>query len=151
MTDSPRNVFARFQDAMLAFSADDFADLFTTDAQYEFACLAPHRQTSRYDGREAIRAGFRQAWSSVNGRGVAAFREVRIHETTDPEVLIAEADLDAMNPETGRTFLARFVAILRVRDGQIVHLREYADVLRVFRGLGRLPDLYAALESSEVD
>jgi uncharacterized protein (DUF1330 family)/ketosteroid isomerase-like protein len=141
MTATPRQLLDRFQQAMLDFSADALADLFAEDAVYEFVFLAPHRQTDRYDGREEIRAGFARAWGSLPSSPLKGFRDVRIHDTADPEVVISEHEVDAVDPASGREFMSRFLLVLRARDGEIVHLRDYADILRVFGGLGRLPQL----------
>ncbi len=46
---------------------------------------------------------------------------------------------------TGTRFSAGFLLILRSRYGQIVHARDYADVLSVSRGLGGLPELLNSL------
>jgi hypothetical protein len=67
---------------------------------------------------------------------------VRVHDTADAEVVIAEGVMDAVNHETGQPFTSRFVLVLRSRDGRIVHLRDYSDVLRTAAGLGRLPQLF---------
>lgn len=140
--DSPRSVLERFGAAVQAFSPDALANLFSEDATYEFPFLNPNRP-SRYDGREAIRAGFREVWTPGRVK-VGAIRSV-VHETTDPEVVIEEGELDATSTATGRGFVSRFVLVARVRAGRIVHLRDYTDALRVARALDRLPSLAAAL------
>lgn len=70
---------------------------------------------------------------------------VVVHETTDPEVIIAEQDFDLTAPTTGRRFTSSFLLVMRVRDGLIVHIRDYADALRTAWGLDRLPALVASL------
>lgn len=46
---------------------------------------------------------------------------------------------------TGQQAAASFVSILTVRDGQIVHWREYQDILRMAAALGQLPALLASV------
>jgi uncharacterized protein len=58
-----------------------------------------------------------------------AFRNVVVHETTDPEVVIAEYELVGTHLESGRQSSAPFVMVLRVRDGKLVHCREYQNPL----------------------
>jgi ketosteroid isomerase-like protein len=143
MPESPRHLLDRFQQAMLDFSPNSLADLFADEAIYEFVFWTPHRGPSqRYDGREEIRAGFSAAWGSVSKPPLTGFSEVRVHETADAEVVISEGVMDAVNHETGQPFTSRFVLVLRSRDGRIVHLRDYSDVLRTAGGLGRLPQLF---------
>lgn len=72
---------------------------------------------------------------------MTGFRDVRVHDTTDPEVVIAELEFDAVDHRTGRSFNSRCLLVLRGRDGEIQYLRDYADVLRVAKGLGRLTEL----------
>jgi len=139
----PRDALARFHRAMLDLSADDLADLFSADAVYEFPFLAPGRP-ARYQGREEIRAGFGAAWAAAPVR-VDEIRDVVAHETTDPEVIIAEQVFDATLTTTGRRFTSSFLLVMRVRDSLIVHVRDYADALRTAHALGRLPAVVASL------
>ncbi len=141
----PREALARFHRAMLDFSADDLADLCAVDAVYEFPFLAPGRP-ARYQGREETRAGFRVAWGAAPVR-VDEIRNVVAHETTDPEVIIAEQDLVATLTTTGRRFTSSFLLVMRVRDGLITHVRDYADALRTTHALDRLPTLIASLNA----
>lgn len=148
MTATPRHLLDRFQQAMLEFSADSLADLFADEAVYEFVFWTPHRGPSqRYDGREEIRAGFTAAWGSLSKPPLTGFRDVRVHETTDADVVISEGEMDAVNHATGQPFSSRFVLVLRARDGRIVHLRDYSDVLRTAAGLGRLPQLFDQVQA----
>jgi NADPH2:quinone reductase len=140
-SETPRAALAKFVAAMEAFSADALADVFAEDAIYEFPFLNPARP-ERYDGREAIRAGFRAVW--IPGRVRIDDVRTTIHDTSDPEVVIAEGELDATHVETGRSFASRFVLVVRARGGRIVHLRDYMDAIRIARGMGRLPELVAA-------
>jgi ketosteroid isomerase-like protein len=145
MTDGPRQALARFHQAMLDSSPDGLADLHAVDAVYEFPFLNPARP-ARYEGREQIRAGFREAWGTFTGRPVLSIHDVVVHETTDAEVIIAEQQFDVVLASTGRGFTSSFLLVLRVRDGLIVHTRDYADTLRTALGTGRLSALLASLD-----
>ncbi|MFF1731187.1 nuclear transport factor 2 family protein [Streptomyces sp. NPDC058247] len=149
MPQTPRQLLECFQQAMLDFSPDALADLFAEDAVYEFPFLAPQLGAARYDGREEIRANFTRAWSSPQPSPVVGFRDVRVHDTADPELIIAEHEFDAVNHATGESFTSGFVLVLRARGGEILEVRDYADVLRVSAGLGRLPQLFERLQSAE--
>ena len=50
---------------------------------------------------------------------------VVVHETKDPEVVIAEYDYDGLVTTTGRSFQVSNIQVSRVRDGQIVTSRDY--------------------------
>lgn len=62
-------------------------------------------------------------------------RVVHVHETTDPEVLVAEYELTGTALATGRTATASFVSVLRVRDGLVAGWREYQDKAAIARAL----------------
>jgi ketosteroid isomerase-like protein len=73
--------------------------------------------------------------------------EVVIHETTDPDVVIVEYELHGEFTETAEPFSLRFLMVLTVRDGQIVHSRDYSNPVAGAQVLGRLPELIAALST----
>jgi ketosteroid isomerase-like protein len=96
--------------------------------QMPFALPAP----VRLHGREEVRrhlAGNAQVGITLRVSGV------RMHETADPEVVIAEFDYDGHAGSTGRDFHVANIQVLRVRDGLIQETRDYhnhavlADVL----------------------
>jgi len=57
-----------------------------------------------------------------------AYRNVVIHETADPEVIVVEQDITGTAATTGRDFTLPNIVVLRVRDGQIVHFRDYGTL-----------------------
>jgi ketosteroid isomerase-like protein len=130
---------------MLDLSADDLADLHAPDAVYEFPLLSPSRP-ERYEGREAIRDGFREAWEAAPVR-VDAIEGVVVYETREPEVIVAEHTARATVTTTGEPFVLPVLLVLRHAGGLIAHVRDYADALRGARALGRLPELVARLEA----
>lgn len=88
-------------------------------------------------------------WGSLPAPPVTGFRDVRVHDTTDPEVVIAELEFDAIDHRTGRSFSSRSLLVLRGRDGEGQHVRDYADVLRVAKGLGRLAGLLEGIRDDQ--
>lgn len=67
---------------------------------------------------------------------------VVIHETTDPEVVVAEFDYEITGSE-GTTTAAN-IQVLRVRDGLITATRDYHDHLAIARMTGGLAALVEA-------
>lgn len=57
-----------------------------------------------------------------------------LHETVDPEVAVVEYELGGVLPDGGRA-AARFVGILRARDGKVTGWREYPDTLAFHKAL----------------
>ena len=86
----------------------------------------------RLEGREAIREYSRQ-FSALPLR-LDAYEIVELHQTQDPEVVIAETRTEGIVRTTGRSFAATSVQILRIREGQILHSRGFADP-RVLEGV----------------
>ena len=70
---------------------------------------------------------------------------IRIHETSDPEVIVAEFDYAGTVIATGEPFTAPCVFVLRVRDGLIVESRDYIDHVAMAKARGQLEELVAVL------
>jgi ketosteroid isomerase-like protein len=92
--------------------------------------------------------------SAATPREVTAGRAVRryerlagvvVHETADPGVIIAEYKMHGHMVADGQPFTMMFVMVITVRDGQIVHSRDYSDPVAGARITGRVPELIAAL------
>jgi ketosteroid isomerase-like protein len=73
---------------------------------------------------------------------------VRIHQTQDPEVIVAEFDYAGTVIATGEPFRVPCVFILRVRDGLIVESRDYIDHLAMAKARGLVDDLVKSLQST---
>jgi ketosteroid isomerase-like protein len=117
---SPREVFDRLSRAITTRQFDGLPDLYAEDAVVEAPYALP--EPLRLEGREAIRTQFDQA---ANLPFQLTADNVVIHETTDPEVIIAEWDYHVLVTSTGREFHAPNIQVLRVRDGQIVSSRDF--------------------------
>jgi ketosteroid isomerase-like protein len=73
----------------------------------------------------------------------------RVFVTQDPEVVIFEFRYAGVID--GRAFALPCIFVVRVRDGEIVESRDYADHVGGARALGRLPALAAALTAANDD
>jgi ketosteroid isomerase-like protein len=69
--------------------------------------------------------------------------DVVVHETADPEVIVAE--FRYLGTVKGRSFQVPCVFVMRVRDGQIVESRDYISPLDRVRALGGLGELFERL------
>lgn len=122
---TPREVLACYYQAILDKSADDLADLYAVDAVHEFPFTSPGFPP-RYEGREAVRAGYRAAWGASPAQ-VEEIRKTAVHETTDPEVIIAEHVVVGTLPTGQATFTVPGLLILQVHSGLITRVRDYMD------------------------
>ncbi|MFI7008604.1 nuclear transport factor 2 family protein [Streptomyces sp. NPDC050145] len=139
----PREVLARYHRAMLDKSADDLADLYEVDAVHEFPFLFPGLP-ERFQGREEVRAGYRAAWGASPAQP-REIREVVVHESTDPEVIVVEQVVSGTFTTTGKSFDFPGLLVIRVRDGRVVHVRDYMDGLGVAHATDRLAAVAARL------
>ena len=89
-------------------------------------------------GREALRKHFAAAAElPLEMRA----RDVVIHQTADPEVVIGEFRYVGRFTDTGREFSIPNIFVMRVRHGLIVESRDYADHLGFAQAGSRLPEL----------
>ena len=70
---------------------------------------------------------------------------MRIHETAEPEVVVVEYRLEGHKVADASPFSLAFVMVVTVRDGLIVHSRDYSNPIDGARLLGRVPQLVAML------
>ncbi|MEH0473459.1 nuclear transport factor 2 family protein [Streptomyces sp. B21-097] len=126
---TPQEVLTCYYQAMLDKSPDDLADLYTVDAVHEFPFTSPGFPP-RFEGREAVRAGYRAAWRASPAK-VQEVRRIAAHETADPEVIIAEHVVVGALPAKATTFTVPGLLVLHVRNGLITRVRDYMDGLGV--------------------
>ena len=112
---------------------DDLIEFFADDAVMELP-FAPGRMEKRHEGKEAILAFqlfARDSFSSF------AMTIDAIHETGDPNVVIAEHRSDGIVAENGRPYRNRYVTVFTFDDdGLVIGWREYYDagvVVKAFR------------------
>ena len=137
---SPRDVAERLINGISQQRWQALHELYARDAlvEYPFALPVP----TRLEGREAIRRYF----SAVARMPLELrARNITVHETGDPEVIVAEWDYDGLVTTTGRSFQVSNIQVSRVRDRQIVASRDYHNHLVLAEALGQLPALLAAL------
>jgi len=107
-----------------------------TDVRHPFAPLGDTPLLSRAALREHFAAPRppAEAWAPVG---------MHVHETADPEVVIAEFRYEGTLD--GRRFSFPCIFVTRVRDGVIIESRDYIDHLASARAVGRLDGVLAAL------
>ena len=122
---SPRETVGRIHQFMLDGDVSAQADLYAPNGVLEWP-FAPPGVPRRLQGRERIRRELmmldqraRQAGTSVVGLSAA------VHETADPEVVIAELDVRAELTTTGLIYRHPYIQVFRIRDGEIVLCRDY--------------------------
>jgi uncharacterized protein len=127
----PRGVLEALLEGISDGRWGDLAQLYAEDAVVEQP-FAP--SPTRLEGREAIRAHFAAA---AEGPLRLRAANVVVHDTGDPEVVIAEFDYDGRVRATGDAFRVANIQVLRVRGGRIVASRDYHDHRALAAALGR--------------
>ena len=122
---TPADVLARRSQLILNGDADGFAALFTPDAVIESSFAGPPGTPVRLEGREAIREYSRRVMASP--LRLEDFAVAKLYQTEDPEVVITEMRAQGTVTTTGRSFTTTSVQIIRIREGRIVHSRDFAD------------------------
>jgi uncharacterized protein len=118
---TPRDVLDRLIRGISAGRWEELDQLYAEDAVVNYPFALPGGP-ARLAGRPAIRRYFAAvARSPLELRA----QNVVVHETTDPEVIIAEWDYDVSVTTTGSSFRVANIQVSRVRDGQIVTSRDY--------------------------
>ena len=112
--------------------------------EYPFALPVPRR----LEGREAIRSYFAALATAPLELHT---RNMVIHVTADPEVVVAEWDYDGLVTTTNRSFHVSNIQISSVRDGKIVASRDYHNHAVLAAVMDRLPSLVAALTGQAAD
>ena len=119
---TPREVVERLLARIAAGATPALAELYAESAVVELPYAQPGGL--RLVGREQLAQHFARA-------GRAPFRlrptNVELHQTTDPEVIVAEYDYQGETTSGGNEFVVANVQIVRVRDGLIVSSRDFHD------------------------
>jgi ketosteroid isomerase-like protein len=140
---TPTEVFLQLVRGVCDRRYDELPDLYAeqTDVRHP---LSPYGDKPLLS-RQALREHF----AAVVPRAGAAIRfepaNLRIHETKDPEVIVAEFDYAGTVIETGEPFTVPCIFVLRIRDGLIIESRDYLDHIAMSRARGRLDELIAVL------
>jgi ketosteroid isomerase-like protein len=129
---------------MVAGESVVFADLFAVDGVMEYP-FAPPGQPRELIGREAIRRHLGQPGGNRRHLFQMDGVDAVVHETTDPEVVIAEIAHHGLSQVTGQRYRFEAIGVIRVRGGEIVGYRDYMDPISLARLLGRTSDLASAL------
>jgi uncharacterized protein (TIGR02246 family) len=134
-TATPADVLARRSQLILSGDADGFAALFAPDAVIESSFAGPPGTPLRLAGQEAIREYSRRVMASP--LRLEDFAVAKLYQTENPEVVITEMRATGTVTTTGRSFTTTSVQIIRIRDGHIVHSRDFADPRILEDAIGR--------------
>lgn len=104
-----------------------FAGLWAVDGVMEFP-FAPPGCPSRLQGRAAIEEYLRDYPKMLDIQG---FPTQVVHQSVDPGVVVVEFDAEGVVVPTGKPYRFSYIAVITVRDGEIVSYRDYWNPLHV--------------------
>jgi uncharacterized protein len=141
---SPREVFLALVNGIADGNPEGLPELYAEQISvvHPFDPLRGAPLRSREELRERMRS------LAAHPRQRRRVGNVVIHETTDPEVIVAEFEYQGTT-DAGEAYALPAIFVLRVRDGEIISSRDYHDHLASARAAGRLGDLFAALTASD--
>ena len=131
MTATSREVVEQMLRAGRDMDVETVVGLMAPDGCIEWP-YRPAGVPARLQGRAEIRTFL----SGANGFiTFDEYRDVVMHETTDPEVIIVEYEAHGSVLATGAPFHQTVIAVFRVHNGQIVSYRDYINPLRLAEAL----------------
>lgn len=136
---SPLEVAQRFLDTLTRADIDNWSKLLSPDASMLFP-YSPPGFPKRYEGRAECAAATRGILSAFES---FEFYEVDLHRGEDPELVFGMARSRALT-KTGKAYGNDYCLMFRVRNGQIVHYREYFNPLPIIATFGETPGAPAA-------
>jgi len=141
---SPREVFLALVNGVAEERLEELHELYAeqTDVIHPFDPLRRPALRTREELHEHFTA------NRPGARLLRKVTDVVIHETADPEVIVAEFAYEGTVAGTGEPFSLPGIFVLRVRDGQIVSSRDYLDHFTSARARGQLEALVAAVQEA---
>jgi uncharacterized protein len=138
MARSPREVFYKLVYGVAEGRWEELPQLYAEDTHvvHPFDPLRPKPLRSRDALREHFAHGADSGPSALSREPA----NITIHETADPEVIVAEFEYHDRRTDTGEAFSVPCIFVLRVSDGEIVDSRDYIDHLASARAQGRLDE-----------
>src|SRR5687767_4305450 len=117
---SPREVVESLIRGISEGTWNELSQLYAEDAvvEHPYAASGP----ARIEGRAVLHERFTGALARAFELSA---RNLVIRQTDDPEVVVAEYDYEIRVPENGKVFETANVLVVRVRDGLIVHSRDF--------------------------
>lgn len=102
-------------------NAETFPDMFAADGVLEYP-FAPPGLNTPIAGRDAIIANFQRIRPLLRIDGVADVSEI---EVSDPDMVVLEFTGHGEGLITKEAYIQRYISVIRMRDGNIVHYKDY--------------------------
>lgn len=137
-------VVERALELLLAQDMAAFADLWAEDGLIEFP-FAPPGYPPRVEGRAAVREYLRGYPDLLDVREIT---DRVLHRGVDPDAVVVEFEAAGVVVATGRPYRMRYIAVVTVRDGEVVRYRDYWNPLAAAELMGGSEELTSAFSGS---
>ena len=111
--------------------AETFPDMFAVDGVLEYPYAPPGLNTP-VAGRDAIIANFQRLRKLLRIDGVADVSEI---EVSDPNMVVLEFSGRGEGLITKEAYDQRYISVIRMRDGNIVHYKDYWNPIALLRAV----------------
>jgi uncharacterized protein len=130
---TPAQVLAQRRELLLKQDTDGFVNLFAPDGVIELPFAGPDLP-ARLEGQQAIRDF--SSRTEASPLRIDDLETFALHHTSDPEVVIVELDSRVTHATTGQTRTVRSIQVFRIREGKILHFRDYFNPNGLAEALG---------------
>lgn len=111
--------------------AKTFPDMFAVDGVLEYP-YAPPGLSTPIAGRDAIIANFQRLRKLLRIDAVADVSEIAVR---DPDMVVLEFSGRGEGLLTKEAYNQRYISVIRMRDGNIVHYKDYWNPIAVLRAV----------------
>jgi ketosteroid isomerase-like protein len=108
---------------------EHFWDAVAENAVFEFLYNFPGFP-NKIEGRKAY-----MDWFGGYTNILHSADNLRIHKSTQPNIIILEYQVHGTVPDTGKSYDNRFCSIITIENKKIIHWRDYMDSLAVMISL----------------
>ncbi|MBD3887543.1 cupin domain-containing protein [Phormidium tenue FACHB-886] len=131
--------------ALVGKDVQAWVDLFAENAVVEF----PYASTTpgRLEGKAAIYSYMKDVPAQMQD---LVFNNVRIYPTSNSNVLFAEVHGEAVIVSTGRRYQQDYVMRLEMKEGKIIHYREYWNPVPASEAWGGTENLRQSFNAGSV-
>ncbi|MCZ7438827.1 nuclear transport factor 2 family protein [Micromonospora sp. WMMC241] len=126
-----QDVFRRHLELLAAGRVREWVELFAENGTIEHP-FAPAGVRSRASGKSDL-FDYIQHFPEVFS---VTFTEPQFHETTDPELVIAEFRAEGIAIPTGKRYDQQYINVVRTKDGKIVHYVDFWNPLVALSAMG---------------
>lgn len=115
----PKDILLKLLEGLSNQDWDAISDLYSEDVVIQWPFTLPKATIIR--GRQNLQKALQDGWSAIELRA----SHIRVYETQDPEVVIAEYSYDGRARNTGKTFRYANILVLRIHNNRIVSGHGY--------------------------